>query len=47
MQYALVDAAALDGYLCEHAPRLRAEGVSRFGDRFRAQRRILGGATAD
>jgi hypothetical protein len=47
VQYALVDVAALDGYLREHAPRLRAEGVARFGDRFRAQRRILREATAD
>ena len=39
VQYTLADAAALDGYLREHAPRLRAEGVARFGDRFRAQRR--------
>ena len=41
VQYTLVDTAALDGYLREHAPRLRADGVARFGDRFRAQRRIL------
>ena len=47
VQYAVVDAAALDGYLREHAPRLRAEGVARFGDRFRAQRRILRDATVD
>ena len=47
VQYALTDVAALDGYLREHAPRLRAEGVARFGDRFRAQRRILRDATAD
>ena len=47
VQYALVDAAALDGYLREHAPRLRAVSVSRFGDRFHAQRRILRGVTAD
>jgi Domain of unknown function (DUF4286) len=41
VQYTLVDAAALDGYLREHAPRLRADGVARFGDGFRAHRRIL------
>ena len=41
VQYALADAAALDSYLREHAPRLRADGVARFGDGFRAQRRIL------
>ena len=47
VQYTLVDAAALDGYLREHAPRLRAEGTARFGGRFRAQRRILRDAAAD
>jgi len=41
VQYALVDQAALDAYLREHAPRLRAEGVAKFGDRFRASRRVL------
>jgi hypothetical protein len=43
VQYTLVDAAALDAYLREHAPRLRADGVARFGDGFRAHRRILRG----
>jgi hypothetical protein len=43
VQYTLVDASALDAYLREHAPRLRADGVARFGDGFRAHRRILGG----
>lgn len=41
VQYRLLDAAALDAYLREHAPRLRADGVARFGDRFRAHRRVL------
>jgi antibiotic biosynthesis monooxygenase (ABM) superfamily enzyme len=41
MQYRLRDAAALADYLCEHAPRLRADGIARFGDRFRAERRVL------
>lgn len=41
VQYALDDAAALDSYLREHAPRLRAEGVAKFGGRFRASRRVL------
>jgi hypothetical protein len=41
VQYRLRDAAALDHYLREHAPRMRAEGVARFGDRFRASRRVL------
>lgn len=41
VQYALKDREALDDYLREHAPRLRADGVARFGDRFQATRRIL------
>lgn len=41
VQYLLLDAAALDSYLRVHAPRLRADGVARFGDGFRAHRRIL------
>ncbi len=41
VQYRLVDRAALDRYLEEHAPRMRAEGVEAFGDRFTADRRIL------
>ena len=41
VHYRLVDAAALANYLAEHAPRLRADGVARFGDAFRAERRIL------
>ena len=46
VQYTLADAAALDNYLREHAPRLRAEGITRFGDAFRAHRRILRDAAA-
>lgn len=41
VQYALRDQTALDAYLREHAPRLRAQGIARFGDRFRASRRVL------
>lgn len=41
VQYRLRDRDALDAYLREHAPRMRADGVARFGDRFRAQRRVL------
>jgi quinol monooxygenase YgiN len=40
-RYLLRDAAALENYFREHAPRLRAEGVARFGDGFRAQRRVM------
>ena len=39
--YRMRDAEALADYLREHAPRLRADGVARFGDRFRAERRVL------
>ena len=41
VQYQLRDAAALEDYLRDDAPRLRAEGVARFGDRVRAWRRVL------
>lgn len=41
MQFRLVDDAALQAYLRDHAPRLRAEGVARFGARMRAQRRVM------
>lgn len=40
VQYTLRDAAALDAYLREHAPRMRADGQARFGGRFSAQRRV-------
>ena len=41
VQYRLRDAAALAAYLHEHAPKMRADGTARFGDRFRASRRVL------
>ena len=41
VHYRLRDAGALADYLREHAPRLRADGVERFGDGFRAERRVL------
>lgn len=41
MQFHLRDAAALEAYLRDHAPRLRADGVARFGDAMRATRRVL------
>ena len=43
VQYALKDREALDDYLRDHAPRLRADGIARFGDRFQATRRVLRG----
>jgi hypothetical protein len=41
VQYTLRDAAALDAYLRDHAPRMRAEGEAKFGGRFRALRRVM------
>jgi hypothetical protein len=41
VQYRLRGQADLDRYLAEHAPRLRAEGLARFGGRFSASRRVL------
>ena len=41
VHYRLRDRAALDHYLAEHAPRMRAAGVARFGQRIRAARSIL------
>jgi len=41
VRYHLNDRTALASYLSEHAPRLRADGVARFGDRMRASRRVM------
>jgi hypothetical protein len=41
VQYELRDAAALEGYFRDHAARMRADGLARFGDGFRAERRVL------
>jgi len=41
VQYRLESREALDNYFEQHAPRLRADGTDRFGDRFRANRRVL------
>lgn len=41
VQYTLVDMAAFDAYLRDHAPRMRADATASFGDGFRAQRRVL------
>ena len=40
--YRLRDQAALQDYFERHAPRLRGDGIARFGGRFVATRRILG-----
>ena len=39
--YRVADEAALQRYFSEHAPRLRADGVQRFGDAVSATRRVL------
>ena len=42
VRYLMRDRAALDDYLREHAPRLRAEGLERFGEEgVRIRRRVL------
>jgi Domain of unknown function (DUF4286) len=41
VHYYLDSQISLDNYLLHHAPRLRADGIARFGDRFRATRRVL------
>ena len=39
--YRLRDQAAFDAYLRDHAPRMREDGLRRFGDGFTATRRVL------
>ncbi len=41
VRYELVNSDALTAYLRDHAPRMRQEGVQRFGDRMSATRRVL------
>lgn len=41
VQYRLESQAALDRYLAEDAPRLRADGAARFGDQVRFSRKVL------
>ena len=41
VHYRLVDEASLARYFAEHAPRMREEGLRRFGDGFSATRRVL------
>jgi hypothetical protein len=40
LRYGARDWAALEAYLTDHAPRLRADGVARFGARYAAERRV-------
>jgi len=39
--YRLKNKAYLDDYLAKHAPKLRAEGLEKFGSKFKASRRVL------
>ena len=41
VQYRVESRAALQAYVDEHAERLRGDGLSRFGGRFEASRRVL------
>ena len=41
MHYRLDSELSLENYLRDHAPRLRADGIARFGNNFRAERRVL------
>lgn len=41
VRYEVRDQAALDTYLAEHATRMRADGLARFGKAFSATRRVL------
>lgn len=45
VHYQLRDLAALADYLRDHAPRLRADGIARFGNKMRTSRRVLARAT--
>ena len=41
VHYRLRDEAALQDYFDRHAAAMRGDGAARFGDRFRASRRVL------
>lgn len=41
VRYQVRDQTCLDDYFTHHAARMREDGVARFGDGFRATRRIL------
>lgn len=47
VQYRLRDAAVLEDYTREHAPRLRADGLQRWGEGVRIRRRVLRATTVD
>lgn len=41
VHYRLADRAAWEAYLAHDAPRMRAEGIARFGARVHASRRVF------
>jgi hypothetical protein len=41
VHYHLHDLVSLESYFANHAERMRAEPVERFGDKFKASRRVL------
>jgi quinol monooxygenase YgiN len=41
VRYHLESRSALEAYLRDHAPRLRADGMARFGGKFTASRRVM------
>lgn len=41
VRYRLRDASALEHYLRDHAPRMRADGLARFEGKFQASRRVM------
>jgi len=41
VQYTMAGRAELDRYLAEHAPRMRADGSKRFGEKLKTSRRVL------
>jgi hypothetical protein len=41
VQYTMTGRAELDRYIAEHAPRMRADGATRFGEKLKTSRRVL------
>lgn len=47
VRYQVHGQANLDDYFAHHAPRMREDGIARFGDGFKATRRVLQPLLAD
>ena len=45
IRYSATSVEHINRYLAEHAPRLRADALERFGDRMTASRRVLSEVT--